>query len=78
MRKLLLVLLLVGCRDAADVTRDSYPGLHCFGHRTEFALCVNDLSEKFVCFASGKANDSFCIRAVYDPRRPGRALPEAP
>jgi len=64
-KKILLMLLVgCGCKNASDVTRNMYPGLTCFGHKDDYALCVNQQSEEFVCFASEDADTAFCLRAV--------------
>jgi hypothetical protein len=65
MKLLILMALLTGCgKSGAKVAEDMYPGLHCFGDRVEFALCINRHSENFVCFASQRANTAFCLKAA--------------
>lgn len=67
MKKIIVLATLLlgcGCKNAADVTRNMYPGLQCFGHKDDYALCVNQRSESFVCFASEDADTAFCLRAV--------------
>lgn len=59
-----IALLLSSCSDnASEITEDMRRGIHCFGKRNDYALCIDSESNMYVCFASQQANTAFCIKA---------------